>query len=57
MCPDLGHISFGYHTAQAHRSCAFVRADNRLRLYAITTTEEGGQIHSVCDKPAVDAPG
>ena len=57
MCPELGHILCGCHTAQAHRFCAFVRADNRLRLYAITTTEEGGQIHSVCDKPAVDAPG
>lgn len=28
MCPELGHILCGYHTAQAHSICAFVRADN-----------------------------
>ena len=39
MCPNLGHIQCSYHTAQAHRFCAFVRVDNQLRLYAITTTE------------------
>lgn len=39
MCPKLGRISCGYHTAQAHSPCAFVRADIRLGLYAVTTTE------------------
>lgn len=39
MCPELGHISCHYLSAQAHRFYTFVRADNRLRLYAVTTTE------------------